>query len=60
MEKKERIRKEWKRGVQTQKMMSFRIDNDNAQWLERKPNKGRTLNNLIAEARNAEKDITPP
>lgn len=60
MEKKERIRKEWKRGVQTQKMMSFRIDNDNAQWLESKPNKGRTINNLIAEARNAEKDITPP
>lgn len=39
------------RGVRTQKMMTFRIDNENAAWLEQQPNKGRTVNDLIATAR---------
>ena len=50
-----RIRKdEIKKGVRTQKMMSFRIDYENAEWLETTENKGRTINRLIAEARAAE------
>ena len=39
------------RGVLTQKMVSFRCDNDNMLWLESQPNKGRYLNNLIRKDR---------
>lgn len=47
-EKKEPIRKEGKqRGVTTQKMMSFRVDNDLVTWLNSQPNKGRYINELI-------------
>lgn len=31
----------------TQRMMSFRLDNDNAFWLDTQPNKGRYINWLI-------------
>lgn len=41
------MRKWSNRGVVTQKMMSFRLDNDNALWLETQENKGRYLNDLI-------------
>ena len=41
------MRKWSNRGVVTQKMMSFRLDNDNALWLESQDNKGRYLNDLI-------------
>lgn len=41
------MRKRSERGLVTQKMMSFRLDNDNALWLDRKFNKGRYLNDLI-------------
>lgn len=41
------MRKWSERGVVTQKMMSFRLDNDNALWLETQDNKGRYLNDLI-------------
>lgn len=34
-------------GESSQKMVSFRLDNDLAEWLAGKPNKGRYLNNLI-------------
>lgn len=36
-----------KRGERSQKMMSFRVDNDLIEWLESKPNKGRYINELI-------------
>lgn len=41
------MRKWSNKGIVTQKMMSFRLDNDNAQWLETQDNKGRYLNDLI-------------
>ena len=45
-----RVRKEYgKKGERTQKMMSFRVDNDLIEWLESQPNKGRYINTLIAE-----------
>ena len=45
-----RVRKEYgKKGERTQKMMSFRIDNDLTEWLDSQPNKGRYINNLIAD-----------
>lgn len=48
IEKKEPIRKEGKqRGVTTQKMMSFRVDNDLITWLDSQPNKGRLINQLL-------------
>ena len=54
-EKKEeqaRVRKAYAaKGERSQKMMSFRIDYENAEWLEHQDNKGRTINNLIAQAR---------
>lgn len=47
-EKKEILRKEGKkRGVTTQKMMSFRVDNDLVEWLDSQPNKGRLINQLL-------------
>ena len=45
---KEPLRKEGrKKGERTQKMVSFRLDNDLIDWLQRQPNKGRFINNLI-------------
>lgn len=40
-----------KKGTIRQKMMSFRLDNDNVLWLESQPNKGRYINDLIRDAR---------
>lgn len=34
-------------GERSQKMVSFRLDNENAFWLSTMPNKGRYINNLI-------------
>jgi len=46
--KKDPIRKEGrKRGTITQKMVSFRCDLDNFEWLNQMPNKGRYLNDLL-------------
>ncbi len=39
------------RGVITQKMVSFKLDNDNLEWLQMQPNKGRYINALIARDR---------
>lgn len=39
------------KGEQAQKMMSFRVDLDNWQWLTRYPNKGRYINDLIKNDR---------
>ena len=53
-EEKSRVRKAYAaKGERSQKMMSFRIDYENAEWLEQQENKGRTINNLLAQARGA-------
>lgn len=41
------------RGVITQKMVSFKLDNDNLEWLQKQPNKGRYINSLIEQDRQA-------
>lgn len=52
MSEKERSRKaDIKRGTVTQKMVTFRCDLANIEYLESKPNKGRFLNELLEEAR---------
>lgn len=38
-------------GTRTQKMFNFRLDNENAQWLDAYQNKGRYLNDLIRRDR---------
>lgn len=51
-EQKERIRKAYApKGERGQKQMTFRIDNENLAWLEQQPNKGRYINQLIAQHR---------
>lgn len=50
---KERVRKAYSpKGERGQKMISFRLDNENVEWLNSKPNKGRYINDLIAQDRN--------
>lgn len=47
-EEKERMRKAYaKKGERSQRTMSFRLDNELADWLSRQPNKGRYINELI-------------
>ena len=54
-EPKERIRKEYAHaGGRSQKMMAFRLDLENIEYLNTKANKGRFLNELIATARAQE------
>lgn len=50
-EEQQRIRKEWKHGVITQKMVSFKCDLENVDWLDCFQNKGRYINDLIAADR---------
>ena len=45
-EKKTQTRKAYGK-ERSQKMMSFRVDNDLQDWLEKQANKGRYINNLI-------------
>lgn len=53
-EEKKQMRKKYAAaGERGQKMVSFRLDNDLAEWLNSKSNKGRYLNNLIRENMNA-------
>lgn len=53
-EEKPRIRKEYSPdGTRGQKMVTFRCDLENLEWLESQPNKGRAINNLIAKERGA-------
>lgn len=53
-EEKPRIKREYaKRGSTNQKMMSFRLDNENAEWLLQQSNKGRYINELIAKDRQS-------
>lgn len=52
-EEHQRTRKQRsKNGERAQKMMSFRVDNENLDWLLKHENKGRYLNQLIAADRN--------
>lgn len=54
-EPKERIRKEYAHvGGRSQKMMAFRLDLENIEYLNTKANKGRFINELIATARAQE------
>lgn len=46
-EEKQRLRKERKKGVISQKMMNFRCDLDNVEILNRVPNKCRYINEAI-------------
>lgn len=48
-EEKERIRKEYGK-ERTQKMCSFRLDNELEDFLNSKPNKGRFINDAIRKA----------
>ena len=53
MEKEEktggRLRKEYApKGERSQKMVTFRLDLENIDWLEQQQNKGRYINELIA------------
>lgn len=38
-------------GERSQKMVTFRLDIENAAWLSQQPNKGRYINELIAADR---------
>lgn len=50
-EENERQRREYApAGERSQKMLSFRCDKENLEWLNKQPNKGRAINRLIAEA----------
>lgn len=52
VEADQRVRKEYApRGTQSQKMFNFRCDQENWEWLQKQPNKGRLVNELIAAAR---------
>lgn len=42
------------KGERGQRMMSFRLDVDNIEYLNTKPNKGRFINDLISKAREQE------
>lgn len=47
-----RLRKEYApRGERSQKMVTFRLDFDNIEWLSHQQNKGRYINELIAADR---------
>ena len=44
-----RLRKEYApKGERSQKMVTFRLDLENIDWLEQQQNKGRYINELIA------------
>lgn len=50
MDQKERIRKEYKKADgRTQKMVSFRLDNELGEWFASHENKGRYLNELVRQ-----------
>lgn len=49
-EQKERVRKKYsKADGRSQQPMSFRLDNQNAWWLSKVPNKGRLINVLLRD-----------
>lgn len=54
-QEKERTRREYaSKGTRSQKMMAFRLDLENIEYLSTKVNKGRFINELIATARAQE------
>lgn len=54
-QEKERTRREYaSKGTRSQKMMAFRLDLENIDYLNTKANKGRFINELIAKARAQE------
>lgn len=56
-EQKERVRKAYaSKGTRSQKMMSFRVDNDLHLWLDSQPNKGRYINDLVRADRDGRMD----
>ena len=47
-DEKVRVRKaKSEKGIRSQKMYSFRIDNENVEWLHQQHNMGRYMNELI-------------
>lgn len=51
-EEKARVRKAYAaKGERSQKMMTFRVDLENVEWLEQQVNRGRYINELIAADR---------
>lgn len=53
-EERERVRKAYApKGETSQKMVTFRCDLENIEWLNRQVNKGRYINDLIAKDRGA-------
>ncbi len=51
-EVKARVRKAYAaKGERSQKMMTFRVDLENVEWLEQQVNRGRYINELIAADR---------
>lgn len=57
-EEKARVRKAYAaKGERSQKMMTFRVDLENVEWLEQQVNRGRYINELIAaDRRNQEQN----
>ena len=49
--KKQERRVYAEKGTRSQKMMTFRIDLENIEFLDKQINKGRYINDLIAQAR---------
>lgn len=50
-QEKQQRKQRTKNGQRGQKMVTFRLDNENADWLAHQDNKGRYINNLIAADR---------
>lgn len=49
---RKQVRKQYaKNGERGQKMVTFRLDLENEEWLQQQSNKGRYINNLIAADR---------
>ena len=49
---RKQVRKQYaKNGERGQKMVTFRLDLENEDWLQQQSNKGRYINNLIAADR---------
>ena len=60
-QEKERTRREYaSKGSRSQKMMTFRLDLENIEYLNTKANKGRFINELIAKARSQENKEEEP
>lgn len=56
-QEQERTRKVYApKGERGQKMFSFRLDNENAKWLQMQPNRGRYINELIAADHKRQQD----